>query len=262
MTFEIQNGCFGYEAGRQLLKNICVRLEAAQIMTVLGANGVGKTTLMKCMLGLLHWTEGQSRIDGADIRTVPHSQLWQRIGYVPQARQSAFAYTAEEMVLLGRSAHLGLTRQPREEDRRIARESLEVIGVSHLRGRLLSRVSGGELQMVLIARALAAQPRLLILDEPESNLDFRNQLIVLDTIRRLRDERGLSFIVNTHYPEHAISISDQTLLLLGGGESLCGPTREVITEGNLRRAFSVEVCIRDLPVDRRQYTCVLPLKLA
>lgn len=262
MTFEIRNGCFGYEPSRQILKDVCVGLPSARIMTVLGANGVGKTTLMKCMLGLLRWTEGASYLDGEDVRTLKHAALWRRIGYVPQARQSAFAYTAEEMVLLGRSAHLKLAQQPGEEDRRVVRECLDIIGVSYLRGRLLSRVSGGELQMVLIARALATQPELLILDEPESNLDFRNQLIVLDTIKRLREEKKLSFIVNTHYPEHAISISDQTLLLLGDGDSLCGATREVITEENLRRAFSVEVCIRDLDVHRQSYTCVMPLKLA
>ena len=124
MTFEIQNGCFGYEAGRQILSNVCVRLGPAKIMTVLGANGVGKTTLMKCMLGLLAWTGGESRIDGVNVHDIPYTKLWTRIGYVPQARQAAFAYTAEEMVLLGRSAHLGLTSQPRERDRQIAREPL------------------------------------------------------------------------------------------------------------------------------------------
>lgn len=262
MTFEIQNGCFGYETGRQILSNVCVRLEPAKIMTVLGANGVGKTTLMKCMLGLLAWTGGESRIDGVNVHDIPYTKLWTRIGYVPQARQAAFAYTAEEMVLLGRSAHLGLTSQPREGDRQIARDCLRTIGVEHLRTRLLSKVSGGELQMVLIARALATQPEMLILDEPESNLDFRNQLIVLDTICMLRRERGLSFVVNTHYPEHALSISDQTLLLLDGGESLCGPTRETVTEENLKTAFGVDVCIRDIELLQGRYTCVLPLKLA
>ena len=165
-------------------------------------------------------------------------------------------------MLLGRSAHLGLAKQPRAEDREIALSCLRDVGIEHLKGRLISRISGGELQMVLIARALATQPQMLILDEPESNLDFRNQLIVLKTISDLRRERGLSFIVNTHYPEHAISISDKTLLLMGGGRSLSGKTAEVITEENLRNAFAVDVCIRDLDVQDGKYTCVLPLKLA
>ncbi len=262
MKFTIENGCFAYDASRTILQDVCIQLDEAEILTVLGSNGVGKTTLMKCMLGLLKWTSGRSCADGEDVRKINHAQLWKRIGYVPQAKQSAFAYTVEEMVLLGRSAHLGLTKQPRAEDREIALNCLRDVGIERLRDRLISRISGGELQMVLIARALATQPEMLILDEPESNLDFRNQLIVLETISRLCRERGLSFIVNTHYPEHAISISDKTLLLMGGGRSLSGPTAQVITEENLRSAFAVDVCIRDLDVANGKYTCVLPLKLA
>ena len=262
MKFTIENGCFAYDASRTILQDVCVQLNEAEILTVLGSNGVGKTTLMKCMLGLLKWTSGRSCADGEDVRRIPHAQLWKRIGYVPQAKQAVFAYTVEEMVLLGRSAHLGLAKQPRAEDREIALSCLRDVGIEHLKGRLISRISGGELQMVLIARALATQPQMLILDEPESNLDFRNQLIVLETISGLRRERGLSFIVNTHYPEHAISISDKTLLLTGGGRSLSGKTADVITEENLRNAFAVDVCIRDLDVQNGKYTCVLPLKLA
>ena len=262
MKFTIENGCFAYDASRTILQDVCVQLNEAEILTVLGSNGVGKTTLMKCMLGLLKWTSGRSCADGEDIRKISHAQLWKRIGYVPQAKQAVFAYTVEEMVLLGRSAHLGLAKQPRAEDRQIALSCLRDVGIERLKGRLISRISGGELQMVLIARALATQPQMLILDEPESNLDFRNQLIVLKTISDLRRERGLSFIVNTHYPEHAISISDKTLLLMGGGRSLSGKTADVITEENLRNAFAVDVCIRDLDVQNGKYTCVLPLKLA
>ena len=262
MKFEIKDGCFAYDSSRTILDKVCVELGNAEIMTVLGANGVGKTTLMKCMLGLLKWTSGISCVDGEDISKINNAQLWRRIGYVPQAKQAVFAYTVEEMVLLGRSAHLGLAKQPRAEDRQIVDDCLKAIGISRLKGRLISRISGGELQMVLIARALATQPQMLILDEPESNLDFRNQLIVLETIANLRRERGLSFIVNTHYPEHAISISDKTLMLMGGGSSISGATKDVITEENLRNAFAVDVCIRQLNLDGGKHTCVLPLKLA
>ena len=261
MKFSIENGCFAYDSSRTILEDVCVQLNPAEIMTVLGANGVGKTTLMKCMLGLLKWTSGKSCVDGEDIRKMNTSQLWKRIGYVPQAKQAVFAYTVEEMVLLGRSAHLGMAKQPKAQDRQIAMNCLNEIGIAHLKDRLISRISGGELQMVLIARALATQPQMLILDEPESNLDFRNQLIVLETITRLRDERGLSFIVNTHYPEHAISISDKTLMLMGKAKSISGATSDVITEENLRDAFSVDVCIRDVDVPKGKYPCVLPLNL-
>lgn len=262
MKFEIEHGSFSYDADKTILRDVCIRLDDAEIMTVLGANGVGKTTLMKCMLGLIPWTVGRTMVDGEDIRKMDHAALWRRISYVPQAKQTAFAYTVEEMVLLGRSAHLGLARQPRAEDRRIVRDCLEEIGIAHLKNKSISRISGGELQMTLIARALATGPSMMILDEPESNLDFRNQLIVMDTIAGLRREKGISFIVNTHYPEHALAVSDKALLLMGDGVSLHGKSAAVMTEENLRRAFSVEVCIRDFYVRNEKYTCVVPLKPA
>jgi iron complex transport system ATP-binding protein len=262
MTFQVQNGCFHYSGGKEILSdvNICVRDN--QILTILGSNGVGKTTLLKCMLGLLKWTAGETRIDGRPIAGMKHQEFWKKIGYVPQAKLSAFAYTVEEMVLLGRNAHLKMGGLPRAEDVKIMEESLSAIGVRYLRHKLCSRISGGELQMVLIARALAAKPSLLILDEPESNLDFRNQIIVLDAVRRLSREKQISSIVNTHYPEHALSISDLTLLLCGDGTSVCGDSASIITEPYLRKAFGVHVKICDIPVEQSSYTCVLPLSLA
>ena len=262
MKFEVVDGRFGYEKGKEILRDINFTLEDDAVLTILGSNGVGKTTLVKCMLGLLKWTSGSTLIDGQEVGNMKHTEFWKKIGYVPQAKLSAFAYTVEEMVLLGRNAHLKMTEMPNEDDREIALDCLDCIGVKHLRHKLCSKISGGELQMVLIARALAAQPSMLILDEPESNLDFRNQLIVLNTIRELSKEKHISSIVNTHYPEHAISISDMTLLLQGDGTSVCGTTRSTITESLLQNAFGVNVKICDVPVDGSKYTCVMPISLA
>ena len=261
MIFQVKNGSFGY--GREdILSGISFEIGRDSIMSVLGSNGAGKTTLLKCMLGLLPWKKGESVIDGAPITRMKYREIWQRIGYVPQAKLSAFAYTVEEMVLLGRNAHLKMLEQPGERDMEIARDCLGSIGILHLKDKLCSQISGGELQMVLIARALASEPSLLVLDEPESNLDFKNQLIVLDTIKRLCRERHISSIVNTHYPEHAIAISDKTLILNRDGTSVYGETHETITEPNLKKAFGVNVRIRDVMLPDCQYTCVLPVSLA
>lgn len=116
--------------------------------------------------------------------------------------------------------------------------------------------------MVLIARALAAEPKLLILDEPESNLDFRNQLIVLETIKNLRDEEGISSIVNTHYPEHAITMSDKALILNRDGSSVFGTAKDTIEEPHLEKAFGVNVKIKDFYLSEKKYTCVLPVSIA
>ena len=258
MTFEVQNGCFGYRGAREILHNINMRVEKGEVLSILGPNGVGKTTLLKCTLGFLKWRKGQTLIDGKPANSFHPQELWKRVGYVPQAKRVAFSYEVEEMVLLGRNAHLGLLTQPGTEDKRIARECLQMIGMEKLRGKLCNEISGGEMQMVLVVRALAADPEILILDEPESNLDFKNQLIVLDTITELCRKRNISAIVNTHYPEHALSISDKALVLNPDGSSLFGQAREVITEQRLQKAFDVEVAIRDFLVGERNFTCVMP----
>lgn len=262
MNFAVKDGCFGYSEKRRILNHIDFEICEKEILSILGSNGVGKTTLLKCTLGLLNWKSGETQIDGKSLRNMKHTEIWRQIGYVPQAKLSAFAYTVEEMVLLGRNSHLKMLEQPGKKDWEIAEKCIDKIGIGHLKGKLCSKISGGELQMVLIARALSAQPKLLILDEPESNLDFKNQLIVLETIKNLRDEEGISAIVNTHYPAHAISISDKALILNRDGSSVFGPAHSSIIEENLEKAFGVNVKIKDFYHREKKYTCVLPLSIA
>lgn len=261
MKFEVRDGGFGYSRRECILQNVNFTLDKPEVLSVLGANGAGKTTLLRCMLGLLEWKKGGTYIDGVNIKDIPYQQLWQKVGYVPQAKASAFAYRTEDMVLLGRNAHLGTFGQPKKADMDIAESCMEEIGIGHLKGKLCSQISGGELQMVLIARALAASPSILVLDEPESNLDFRNQLIILETIERLCREKHIFAVVNTHYPEHALSISQKALLLTKGGSVMFGPTKEVLSEEHLDEAFGVEVKLYPLQLANRTYTCVLPIGL-
>lgn len=259
MRFEVRGASFGYKGGKNILNNISFDLNKGEILSILGSNGVGKTTLVKCTLGFLPWRKGATYIDGIEWSKWKNQDIWKKIGYVPQAKRSAFSYTTEEMVLLGRNAHLGLLSQPSKEDMYLAESCLEKVGMSRLKGKLCNEISGGELQMVLIARALATNPELLILDEPESNLDFKNQLIVVNTIKDICDNEGISSIINTHYPEHAIAISDKALVLNRDGSNHFGTAKEVITEKNLRKAFDVDVRIRSFEIDGNVHTCVLPI---
>ena len=259
MIFEVRNASFGYKKQKNILNNIGFNVEQGEILSILGSNGVGKTTLLKCTRGFNRWKSGATYIDDKKWQDWKIKDIWKRIGYVPQAKKSSFSYTTEEMVLLGRNAHLGLLSQPGKEDKKKAEECLEMIGVEHLRGKLCNEISGGELQMVLVARALATDPELLILDEPESNLDFKNQIIVLDTIKSLCRDRHISSIFNTHYPEHAISVSDKALILYRDGTSSFGDAKSTIIEQKLRRAFDVDVRIRSLDIEGTEYTSVLPI---
>ena len=258
MTFEVREGVFRYSHERTVLQNISFALDGPDILAVLGANGAGKTTLMKCMLGLMPWTSGGSYLDGKNIRDYRRKEFWSQVGYVPQAKQSAFVYTVEEMVVLGRSAHLGPFAQPANRDWVLVGPALETVGTSHLRTRLCSKLSGGEYQLAIIARALVTDPKLLVLDEPESNLDFKNQMIVLEVLRRLCAENGISAILNTHYPEHAADIARKALLMMPDGTARFGETADILTEENLAAAFDVPVSIRTVELPGRTHTCVIP----
>ncbi|WP_352400757.1 ABC transporter ATP-binding protein [Anaerotignum sp.] len=261
MTFEVKGGSFGYNS-KQILNNISFSIENGEVMSVLGSNGVGKTTLLKCMMGFLKWNQGETVVDGTNIQNIPAKELWKKIAYVPQAKGSAFAFSALDMVVLGRSAHIGTFKQPQKEDINIALRAMDDVGILYLKDKLCTQMSGGEFQMVLIARALTVSPNMLVLDEPESNLDFKNQLIILDTIKRLSNEKNISAIVNTHYPAHALQISDKSLMLNRDGSSFYGISNEIINEVNMKKAFQVNVHVNEFMLADRSYKSVIPLSLA
>ena len=258
MKIAVENGCFGYRKGEQLLQNVSLEASDGELVAILGPNGAGKTTMLRCMMGFLHWKSGRSAIDGKDIRSISQRELWRTIAYVPQAKNTSAAYTAGEMVLLGRSSRIGVFSQPGAGDVQMADQVMERLGILHLKEKKCSEISGGELQMVLIARALASQPRILVLDEPESNLDFKNQLIVLETLSRLAAE-GMICLFNTHYPAHALQRAGKSFLLCKDGSSIFGPTREVVTEANIRRAFGVQAVIGEVETPENVLRSVLPV---
>ena len=257
MRFEVENGSFHYPGqSKVLFKDISFTLTEGQILTVLGPNGVGKTTLLRCILGFLPWTSGTTRMDGEALGRIPPQKLWRNISYVPQARHAPAGYRVEDMVLLGRTGRL-----PTEEDLQSAREALHRCGISHLADRSCNTLSGGEYQMVLIARALAAKPKLLVLDEPESNLDFKNQLLVLELLQELSRE-GLACIFNTHYPAHALRWGTHTLMLSPEGQSLFGTAAELITRENMAAIFGVQAVIGGVETEDTTYADVVPIGLS
>ncbi|WRS26734.1 ABC transporter ATP-binding protein [Oscillospiraceae bacterium MB08-C2-2] len=246
MKLEVRQGSFDYK-DKAVLKDINLVVEKDQILTILGPNGVGKTTLLKCLMGFLKWKQGETLIDGRPFASLSRKELWQKISYVPQAKKNAFAYSVEDMIVMGLNSHLGFFDSPGKKDYQKAQEIMERIGIFHLAKKSFGKISGGELQMVLIGRALISQPEVLILDEPESNLDMRNQLKVLGLIESIKRDFHASCIINTHFPNHALKISDKTLMLGYGNLQQVGDTRQVATEQNIERFFGVRSKI--LPVD-------------
>lgn len=262
MTLTVERGSFAYGGrdARPVLRDISFSAQPGDLVAILGPNGAGKTTLLRCTMGFLRWRAGRSLLDGQDIRTLGQRQLWRSLAYVPQAKNAAIGYTVEEMVLLGCGSHYGLLSQPRQGDVDRVRAILDQLHLTKLLGERCDQISGGELQMVLIARALAAQPRILILDEPESNLDFKNQLLVLDTMSRLAAD-GMTCIFNTHYPAHALQRANRALLLDAAGNALFGETRRVVSPENIRRAFGVEAVIGQVETPGSIVQDVIPLRV-
>lgn len=258
MKLTIQNGGFGYH-DEYLFKNINFTVNDRDIFAILGPNGIGKTTLLKCIMNMLPWKQGNAYLDKTDISTLPSKEFWRQVSYVPQAKSSAFNYLVRDMIMLGRSAHLPIFKEPGDADMEITERAMETLGISHLANRSCKTLSGGEMQLVLIARALATEPKILIMDEPESNLDYHNQLMVLEKIHEL--SKSISCIINTHYPEHALRISDKALMFLGNGESICGNTPDIITEQHLRDAFRVNVMIGNVSDGTKTHQYILPISI-
>ena len=235
MILEVENGSFGYPKQEEILTDINIKLEEGHILSVLGPNGIGKTTLLKCMIGLMPWSRGRSLLTGKDIRTLKSKEIWNMISYIPQTHGFSFSYTGLEMVMLGRSSHLGLFSQPGHREIEMAAAMMEKVGITRLADKDCNRMSGGELQMVLIARALINEPKLIILDEPETGLDFHNQILVLNMVEKLAHEENIGAIMNTHYPTNAMSIADEALMMNRKGDRFYGPTGDILNESNISK---------------------------
>lgn len=241
MRLEITNLTCGYQ-NKIINDNISFAIESGDIICLLGPNGVGKTTLFKGLLGLVDIVSGSVRVDGENIRNWNNKRLAKTIAYVPQAHTPPFAFSVLDVVIMGRNAHMGSFSKPTVEDIKIAEETLEKLGIMYLRKCIYTEISGGERQMVLIARALAQQPAFLIMDEPTANLDYGNQARVLSQIKELAAS-GLGIIMTSHSPDHAFLCSTKVALFLKDRSLLIGSPMEIVTEKNLQQAYGIQINI-------------------
>ena len=250
MKLSVERLSFSYGGGRTVLDDVSFRAEEGQLLSVLGPNGVGKSTLFRCMLGLLSGYTGAIRLDGADTRPMPARQIAHRVAYIPQMHYPAFNYSVFDMVLMGTTHTMGAFGTPGEKQRRAAEAAIERMGISHLAGRSYLRLSGGEQQMVLIARALAQQSPVLMMDEPTASLDYGNQHRVLSCVRALAHRDGYTVILSTHNPQHALTYADAILALHGGRVLTHGAPGVVLTAQALKTLYGVDVCMADTPAGR------------
>ena len=251
MELAVSHGFFRYADDHPFLQDVDFSLDCSSILSILGRNGAGKTTLLKCLLGFERWNSGATLIDGVDIRNMAARTFWSRIGYVAQAKNTTLSFTVQDMVVLGRSVRLGAFAKPGKKDWQKVQESLELVGIAHLAQARCDQISGGQYQLALVARALAGDPQLLVLDEPESNLDYKNQLQVLKVLHQLKTELGIGAVINTHFPSHAIELSDSALIMMPDCKTIFGSAKKVINEENLSRSFGVQIKVLNANLKER-----------
>ena len=240
MLLEICDLACGYNK-KAVLSGLRFSLNTGESVCILGKNGVGKTTIFKTILGVLPAISGSIRIDGIDVRKMPLRELARSVAYVPQAKSYAYPFSVLDTVLMGRAAHIGRFGAPSGKDVAYCKDVLGQIGMSRYCDQMYSKLSGGEQQMVLIARAMAQNAAFLLMDEPASNLDFANEGRLLELIGKLCGEgKGVLYI--THSPSHALYCGGKALLLGDSGNTF-GPVSEIVTEENLSRIYGVPVTV-------------------
>lgn len=243
---------FGYPR-QPVGRDVDLEVAPGEVLCLLGPNGSGKTTLFKTLLGLLVRQGGNIVLDGKDIGTLSRTQIARRVAYVPQAHESVFPYTVHDMVLMGRTVHRGLFSSPREHDAERAQQALDQLGIGDLASREFTRISGGQRQLALIARALAQDTPIVVMDEPTASLDFGNQVRVLQQVRKL-SEAGLGIVLSTHNPDHALACASRVLVLADGTLQASGSPDTVLTGELLSSVYQVEVRLERL--SHGQHVCV------
>lgn len=238
---EIENLHFSYKK-IEILNGIDLLINRGDVISLLGINGCGKSTLIKLILKLLHPKNGNILIESKNIKKLSHSQIASKVAYIPQHNSTPFGYSVLEMVAMARVAKQSLFAIASKQDYDIALESLEKIGIADLKDRTFTTLSGGQKQMVLLARALASEANILIMDEPVSGLDYGNQLRLLSLIKKLSDD-GYTILKTSHYPDHAMLVSNRIIIMDSGKIIADGDSGDIITKALLSDLYKIKADI-------------------
>lgn len=247
---EVKNATFAYENSENIFEGVNLTVDKGDVICILGSNGCGKTTLMKCMNRLHELKDGAVYINGENIKTMDQRTVARNIGYIPQGHVSTFAFSVFDVVLMGRTPHLDYLDSPGKEDKLITEEALKKFGIYHLKNKPYTSLSGGEQQLVFFARVITQQPQILLLDEPTSHLDFGNQLKTLKIISKLSQE-GIAIVMTSHYPDHAFISANKVALMKDQGFLGIDTPNNIITTENMESVYGIHVEIMEISSNRK-----------
>lgn len=242
MELEVRDAFCGLDKKHPTLEHVSFTVKSGQVCCVLGPNGVGKSTLFRSLLGLQPLLSGQVLVDGQDTARWSPARRVSIMAYVAQSHTPPFPYLVKDVVMMGRTSKIGPTGTPGPDDWLAVENAMADMGISDMRDRPYTDLSGGELQLVMIARALAQQPGMLVLDEPTAALDYGNVVRVIGTVRRLAAQ-GYAVVMTTHSPDHAFMCGSNVVLLQRDAPMSFGPAADVITEKSMRQAYGIGVTI-------------------
>jgi len=257
ISLEISQVDFSYLDGL-VLHNIDLSIKGGEMVGLLGPNGSGKTTLLKLASGILKPAQGEIRLNGNSISTLSRKYIARNVAVVPQQFHIPFAFTSGEVVMLGRTPFLRALAEESEADRRVVNNALKLVGIGELAERRFDELSGGERQKVILAMALAQQPKLLLLDEPTVHLDIAHQMEILELVRSLNTEQGLTVIAAMHDLNLAALYFDRLVLLKEGRVWADGTPNQVLTEAKISEVFSASVRVEKHPLTGAPHIVVMP----
>ena len=244
MILNAKDVTFSYDK-EETLKGVSFSADKGDFLCVLGSNGCGKTTLFKCLLGIYQAQKGDIYVQNKSIKKYSVSELAKNIAYIPQAHVPTFNYTVLDAVLMGRSAYIGKFSSPTKEDKEKAYMALKRLNIERLATKGYSEISGGERQLVLIARAIVQNSQILLMDEPTSNLDYGNQLLVLQEVKKLSDD-GYTVIMSTHNPDHAFMFASKSVVIKNGVVLTEGNPKNTLNSDILEQIYGVELDLIDI----------------
>ncbi len=256
MKLDVKNLCFSFKS-HNVLNNVSFSSYSGECIFILGENGAGKTTLFRCILGLLRGYTGDILVDGVNCRQMSVKEMARRISYIPQAHSPVFNYSVFQTALMGTDAQMNMFNTPGEKERRLVFEKLEMLGISHLADRGYAELSGGERQLVLIARALVQNSGILIMDEPTANLDYGNQFRIMEQVKRLAGE-GYLILLSTHNPEHALLFADKVMILKGNSIMMYGTPEETLNSKVIESIYGINVEIQTIRTNKGNVPVFVP----